>query len=427
MNERKPLIIGQFTDAFIPVLDGVSLTVKNYSEELTKDGCYVYVVTPSFPSHIDYERFSVLRYFSVPVPMRPPYRAGIPELDPFIFKKLRNIPFVINHIHSPFSSARLGLYAARKSGIPVVATFHSKYRDDLRRAIPNDAVVKFILKKIVQFYESVDEVWVPQPGAAETLREYGYRGKTIVMPNGTDFNHRTNLYSFRQKASPRLINGDKKILLYVGQMILEKNLIFLIEAIRLVKNQNFVLWMVGEGYAKEGIKRLIAKYHLEKKVVFKAPVKYRRELEEIYASAELFLFPSMYDNAPLVVREAASVGTPSLLIKGSTAAEIIQDRVNGFLSENSIESYAKQIDYLLKNDSLRQRVGIHASHSLAKSWNNIIEEVKDRYLHLIRQKENVRHYINERNTSLSNFSSKSRAIRLTTVRLISSSIGRFGS
>lgn len=427
MKNQKSLLIGQFSDAFSPILDGVSLTVKNYAEELTKNGCYVYVVTPSFPGHQDFERFSVIRYFSVPIPVRKPYRAGIPELDFKILKKIRNIPFSLVHVHSPFSAAKLGLYSAKQSNCPIIATFHSKYKDDLIRAIPNEAIVRHILKKIVLFFASVDEVWVPQTGAGEVLSQYGYKGKTVVVPNGTDLGNISDLSLFRQNTPLRLNSGKKKILLYVGQLILEKNLLFLIESLRHIKYPDYALWIIGEGYAKKDLELLISTYHLEQKVFFKGPVKDRKTLEEICASGDLLLFPSLYDNAPLVVREAASVGTPSLLLVGSTAAEIIQEKRNGFLSAYSPESYAEKIDFILHNDSLRQSVGFHAAQTLAKPWKDIVDEVKNRYISLIRRKEGSWHYIKERDTSLRNFSSRSRAIRLTTVRLISNSTGRLGS
>lgn len=427
MSGRHPLLVGQFSDSFIPVPDGVAYTVKNYANELAMEGCYVYVIAPKFPNYYDQERFSVLRYFSLPIPMRKPYRAGIPELDPFIYNKLKKIPFSIVHIHSPFSAGRLGLYAGRRSNSPVVATFHSKYRDDLMRAIHNRRLVDNIIKKIVRLYDSVDEVWVPQPGITEVLREYGYKGKTVVIENGTEFGNRANLEYFRQNAAPRLINGNKKILLYVGQLIHEKNISFLIESIRYLKHPDFVLWIVGEGYAGEEMKQMVLKHHLEDKILFKGVIRNRRELEEIYASADLFLFPSLYDNAPLVVREAASAGTPSLLIRGSHAAEIIEENVNGFLSNPEPLVYARMVDYLLNNPALTRRAGINASRALARSWKNIAEEVKDRYESLIRRKERKMHYINDKETSFNNFSSRRRAIRLTTVRLISSSTGRLGS
>ncbi len=53
--------------------------------------------------------------------------------------------------------------------------------------------------------------------------------------------------------------------------------------------------------------------------------------------------PSLYDNAPMVVREAAALNTPSLLIRGSSAAEVVQDGENGLLAENTTEDVAARL------------------------------------------------------------------------------------
>lgn len=114
----------------------------------------------------------------------------------------------------------------------------------------------------------------------------------------------------------------------------------------------------------------------------------RERLKLYYAAADLFLFPSLYDNAPLVVREAAALHTPSLLIKGSTSAEVIHDSVNGFLSDNSVTAYASRISQLLETPQLIAEAGEAASHSIARSWEDVVEEVYDRYVNLIHRSGN---------------------------------------
>jgi Glycosyltransferase len=98
------------------------------------------------------------------------------------------------------------------------------------------------------------------------------------------------------------------------------------------------------------------------------------------------LFPSLYDNAPLVVREAAALHTPSLLIKDSTSAEIITDSVNGFLSYNTTADYAQKIRELVQSPLLMRMVGDKASQSIARSWEDVVDEVYERYMSLIRRK-----------------------------------------
>ena len=379
-------IIGQFNECFPPIMDGVSLTVRNYALWLNRMMGDTYMVTPAYPGYADREEFPVLRYASAPVPGRPPYRAGFPWLDAKLNKQLRHIPFNLLHCHSPFSAGRHALWLARRRGIPVVATFHSKYREDFARAVGNPALVKMMLQRVVEFYTAVDEVWIPQPAVEETLREYGYRGKLTVVENGTDFvQDEMNAVAMRRLSRKRIGHEeDETIFLFVGQMILEKNLKLILETLGALHEMNFTAYFVGQGYAAQQLELLSARLGIAEKVHFTGTIHDRQLLMHYYAAADLFLFPSLYDNAPLVVREAAAMSTPSLLVEGATAAEIICDGVNGFLTQNSKEALAAKIRQILNNRQLLKNVGHIASKTVANSWEHIIGTVQQRYVGLMR-------------------------------------------
>ena len=379
--------IGLFNECYPPIMDGVSVTVKNYAYWLNKSVAPTIVVTPKFPGYTDHEDFMVYRYFSAPLPMRSPYRIGLPLLDQNIHSELSEIPLSILHTHSPFSAGTMALKISRKKKIPVIATFHSKYREDFETIISNKYIVDQIIKRIITFYNSVDEVWIPQAHVEETLRSYGYIGKVEIVENGVDMDPVPNIDIFRQESRKTLgIKPNDFVFLFVGQHIWEKNLRFLIESLHLFQNHNFTILFVGEGYAKPEMEQLISAYNLSDKTKFLGLITDREKLKKIYASADLFLFPSLYDNAPLVVREAALMHTPSLLLKGSTAAEVIQDGKNGYLSENNPQLFYEKICEIYCNSSDLKRTGENAALTLCRPWKNIIEEVKDRYLHLIWRK-----------------------------------------
>ena len=114
----------------------------------------------------------------------------------------------------------------------------------------------------------------------------------------------------------------------------------------------------------------------------------REELKIYYGASDLFLFPSLYDNAPLVVREAAALGTPSVIPLGSTASEVIRDGVNGFLSERSADAYADMIKRLDRQRDLIASAGLGAKRTLVRSWEDVVEEVADRYRILIKNHQN---------------------------------------
>jgi glycosyltransferase involved in cell wall biosynthesis len=379
--------IGLFNESFPPVMDGVSLTVRNYACWLNRTMGNTYMITPSYPGYTDTEEFPVLRYTSVPVPMRKPYRMGLPYFDVRLHSRLQSVPFDLLHCHSPFSAGWYALRMARRRGIPVVATFHSKYRDDFMRAVRNSAIVKLMIRHVIDFYSAVDEVWIPQPAVEETLREYGYKGHVTVMHNGTDFERNDNIEPVRQEARKMFgLDVHKPVFLFTGQMILEKNLPLIIETLGMLRDMDFTAYFVGQGYAAGQLKSLAERQGIASQVHFTGAIYDRNLLKMYYAAADLFLFPSLYDNAPLVVREAAAMHTPSLLLEGSTAAEIIRDAVNGFLTQNNKDAMAAKIRKIMSDPDSLRTAGLNASKSVAQSWESIIDTVRWRYETIIQRK-----------------------------------------
>lgn len=382
-------VFGIFNDSFPPIIDGVTLTVQNYARWLGVYGKTPCVVTPWNPSAFDTD-YRVLRYFSLPIVNRRPYRYGYPRLDPFIWKRLDKTPFRLVHSHCPFSSGHLAQYVKRRQGVPLIGTFHSKYRSDLEHSFRHfPSFVKPIMKRIVDFFNSCDEVWIPQAQVEETVREYGYRGLLTVVDNGNDLASLVSgedLWRFKHEARARIgIPEGVVSLVFVGQHIWEKGVRVILESLRILDGKlPFVMNFIGTGYASADMEALIREFSLEGKVFLRGIVDDRRRLADWYAAADLFLFPSMYDNAPLVVREAAAMGTPAMLPVGSTASGVVSDGVNGFLVDRSAEAYAAAIKSLAGDRDNLRRVANGARSTLVRSWEDVVGEVSDRYDTLIR-------------------------------------------
>ena len=376
--------IGLFNECFPPVMDGVSVCVQNYAYWMQKKVGGVAVITPNVPgadySAYDYE---VLPYFSVPVPFRRPYVTGIAEIDPAFIAKIAKRSFKIVHAHSPFASGGAAARVAKLRNIPLVATFHSKYRDDFSRVIPSDAVVNQIIKKIVDFYTQADEVWVPQESVVDVVREYGFKGPVEVVDNGSDLVADYPEAFFADARKELGIEPEEFVFLFVGQHIWEKNTKFIIEGLEKIKDTPFRMFFVGNGYAADAMKDLVAEKGLDGQVTFVGSVTEREKIVKYYAAADLFLFPSLYDNAPLVVREAAALNTPSVMIEGATAATILKDGENGFLVPDDLDAFAAELRGLIHDPERVHRVGVQASRSIVRSWEDVVGEVLDRYNRLI--------------------------------------------
>ena len=216
--DNNKLKIGLFNESFPPIQDGVAQVVENYAKLLSERGHDVTVATAKVP-FFDYPvTYHVKNIVSVPLIFRLPYRVGLPVwMAPF--QPILNFKAEIYHLHSPFTSGRIALKLGKKFNAPVVATFHSKYRDDFLRSVKSNRVADLMVKRIVGVFEEADEVWVPQEGVKEVLRSYGYRGPIEVVSNAIDYDlSDLDLPMLRKQARQMLdVDGDTPCFLFVGE------------------------------------------------------------------------------------------------------------------------------------------------------------------------------------------------------------------
>jgi 1,2-diacylglycerol 3-alpha-glucosyltransferase len=377
-----------FNDSFPPVIDGVANVVLNYAKTLGDMGWNCTVVAPNAPGTPRGEEVKVLRYKSLPLPGRYPFRIGLPAVDLKLKRKLDKIEADIVHAHCPFSSGWLGLDFARERKIPLVGTFHSQYAYDFKNAVQFDFLVKISLSAVVRFYNKMDYVWVPNDFAGKALKSYGYKGRYHCMPNGTDFINEDDLADLRQKGS-HFINAkpDEFILMFVGRLVKEKNLLLLCETMNelIKKGTKCRLVFFGEGYYSKDLQEYTKKNKLDRYIDFMGPLYDREKLKCAISRANLFVFPSLYDIASLALLEAASLSVPLMLMTGNSIADKIEHGVNGFLCPNSAHEWASMITKLMNDKELLVSVGNKGRENLVKDWNTILIEVESCYEDYIRQ------------------------------------------
>lgn len=384
----RPLVTGQFNDSIPPIMDGVVNVALNYAYWMNRKYGKGYVVGPRVPGQDETDDFHVLRYASLPIPGMGPYRIGLPGIDPLFSKAVRDIDFDLVHAHCPFISGRLALEIARKQDIPIITTFHSKYREDFRRTIASDFIVDQIMNNILEFLEAVDYVWVPNKSTGETLREYGYTAEIEVFENGTDMRAPTEEEADQYRArglEKAKVEEDVFTFLFVGQHRWVKNIRLILDALKLLRDRgrDFRMVFVGEGSDTREIVRLTESHKLNDHVRFMGVITNREELKTMYAAADLFLFPSTYDNAPIVLREAAAFRVPAVLVRGSTASEAVEDGVNGFLIENDTEDFVDTVERIMDDAELRRTAGLGARRTIYRSWESIVDEVHERYQQIV--------------------------------------------
>ena len=376
-----------FVDSYYPIVDGVVLAVHNYAELMNRKS-YSCVVCPRYYQPYDDSSLSyeVFRTGSLRLPIIE-YALPAPKLDSKIKTLLQNRYPDIFHVHSPFMEGTFASSYAKKLGIPCVATFHSKYYDDVINITGSKTLAKLITAKIVRFYHTVDSVWTVSDGAAEVLRSYGYHGDITIVKNGTTYTMPQDPDALRKKAAETfMVPTEKKILLYVGQHRWHKNLKLVLDTFKLLseRDKDFRLLMIGDGLDAKAIHNYADSLRFpEGTVRFLGRINDRSLLSGMYLLSDLFFFPSMYDTSGLVVREAASLGVPSLLTDGSTASEAIVKDVSGFTADENKVAMFREIMRIFSTPGLLEKVGKGAQREIATTWEEIIPGVMDNYAQII--------------------------------------------
>ena len=381
----RKLKIAEFIDTFYPNIDGVVSVTDHYAKRLNlHDHCTV--IAPKRKNYVDDLTYEVIRCKAFMVPLLK-MDCGVPSIDIKLKKTLMAGNFDIFHVHSPFSLGRYALNMARKLDIPIIATFHTKYYDDFKKYLKLNILAKGALKAVVDFYEKVDEVWTVNNNMVETLREYGFKGKAIVMDNATEFDFPEDVDSLKDMVNQIYhIGKDELVFAFVGQLILQKNIELTISSAKLLKESGlkFKLFMVGTGFDEKYIKEYTKELGLEEDVIYTGRISDRKLLSAIYSRSTLLLFPSLYDASSIVLIEAAAHKLPGVLIEGATTAEKIVDGHNGFLSENDPERYSRKILDILKDEELVKKAGENAYLEIYRSWDGVIKRARERYHYIIK-------------------------------------------
>jgi glycosyltransferase involved in cell wall biosynthesis len=114
------------------------------------------------------------------------------------------------------------------------------------------------------------------------------------------------------------------------------------------------------------------------------------DLQLLYARADLFLFPSLYDNFGLVKVEAAAFYTACVLIKDSAAGWGVTHKVNGYLSDNTVSAFAGTIEEALSDREKLKAVGQCAARDLYFNWRDCADILIKRYREIISAKNKNR-------------------------------------
>ena len=379
---EKLLRVGIGTDAYYPTIDGGCLVARCYADIINEKLGEAIIITPKNPNAEDYRfPYQIYRYKSL-FTFGEGYPVGWPFKEVFA-NDVIDMNLDILHSHCPIATSYFFRRINRKKRIPTVLTYHTKYEYDYEARLKfNPALKARAYGMTLNNIKAADEVWITSEGTSKSLRNMGYEGDYIVMPNGCDLPKavisENERMSIRRKHN---IPEDVPILLFVGRLMWYKNIQMILDACKLLKNDgiDFRMIMLGIGPDEGAIKKYTRKLALDDRVIFTGQIINRKDIQIYYGAADLLVFPSTFDTNGLVVREAAACATPSILVEGSCASEGIIDAETGFLCLETPHSLYRKISNIIDNKDLLSRVGLNAQDDIYISWDESVKNAFERY------------------------------------------------
>ena len=310
---------------------------------------------------------SIGTYFSVPISFT----------FPFLLKRLSKDRDIL-HFHLPFPLAVMSYLLVRPKG-KIVVWWHS----DILKPKNLYKLYKPFLRR---FLNKVDKIIVATPfhiKNSDILNDF--KNKCEVIPYGIDIER----FNFTDKINDKVIKirrkYGQKIILFIGRLIYYKGLEYLIQT---MKSVDAKLLIIGEGYLKENLQKLVGKLKIENKVFFLGRVD-DNDIVAYYHACDIFVLPSIEKTEAfgLVQLEAMACGKPIVNTNLPTGVPYVsQNELTGLtVPPKDAKALSSAINSLLNDKILRKKYGENGKRRVEKEFTKkiMIEKVLNLYQELV--------------------------------------------
>lgn len=314
--------IAYVTETYPPELNGVALTVERTVHWLRGRGHRVSLIRPRQSNERRVEDQTILAP-GLPIPMYPSLRIGLPIRSRLLRCWRRERPDLVHAAtEGPLGSAAIS--AARTLGIPVTSDFRTNFHQygshyALGWAEP---LIRAYLRS---FHNRADLTFAPTCEVAGQLLRAGV-ARVVEVGRGVDAQRFSSAWrSAGLRASWNAVDGAP-VVVSVGRLAKEKNTQLLLRAFAAIRDQCPAsrLVLVGDGPMRRELERA------NPDAIFTG-VLAGDALAEAYASADIFLFPSLTETFGNVTLEALASGLIVVAYDTGAAAQHIEHGVSGFL------------------------------------------------------------------------------------------------
>jgi len=372
----RALRVALVTSSYNYIPDGVALTLNRLVGYLERQGVEVRVFAPTAHKPAFAHQGTVVPVPSMPLPGRPEYRLAL-GMAGYVKRQLLDFQPDIIHIGVPDLLGHAALRLAHKHGIPVVASYHTRYETYLRHYWHLAWAEGFLTRILRRFYGACREVYVPSDSTREALLADGLRDNFKPWPRGIDTARFTPAKRSPEWRARLGIGTDELVVLHVSRLVREKRLDTLTAALNRVTVPHRAV-IVGDGPDRDTVERQLPH------AIFAGFLR-DEALAAAYASSDIFVFPSDSESFGNVTLEAMASGLPTVCADATGSRSLVLPGQTGFLvPAGDADGFARQLTILAQDETLRRRMGEAArARALTFSWEETLARMLGYYRALL--------------------------------------------
>ena len=342
------------TDLYTTATNGVVTSVRNLSRELAEAGHEVKILTLS-DTHHSHREGNIYYIHSLPLKVYPDVRMPLPRSG-HSQELLREIiawkPDII-HSQCEFFSFHYARRIAKRTGAPLVHTYHTQYEQYVSYVMPGRWAGDFLVKTFSRVrLKKVDIVIAPTAKIKQVLEDYGVKNNIEIVPSGISLQQHKGRMSEPEREEMRQVLGipkEHKVVLNLGRLGTEKNLdeVVRLFALQLERHPDLTLLIVGDGPAREGLERQAQELGISDHVVFTGMVE-PDQVQNYYQLGDVFVSASTSETQGLTYIEAAANGLPLVCREDPCLDGVIQPGENGY-TYTSPDEFLDEMDKVLED------------------------------------------------------------------------------
>ncbi|HEY3412938.1 MAG TPA: glycosyltransferase [Armatimonadota bacterium] len=374
--------IAIFSESYKPYVNGVSVSVTTFTEQLRNHGDTVHIFAPYMPDYEDEDplvtRYPSVRFKSRWLQYEPEYTMALgrfPGLQ-WILRigfgatvyrlntrralddMLGRLDIDLIHTQSPFAMGAEGRRWAKRRGVPLVTTFHTLYTEYTHYTpfIPRWISLPSILRWTRMNCNAADRIIAPTEAARDVLASWGVTQPVSILATGI----RTAMFRGGDRAGIRErwgIPDGSLVLLYAGRVAPEKNIPLLLDVLENVAASypDIVLLFAGGGPDLAPTEAAANQRGLGDRVRFAGYAK-REEMRDYYAAADILAFPSFTETQGLVLCEAMAAGLPFVAVESPGARSVLPEGYERYLIPNDASLMTQRVLELAGDADKRRRL-----------------------------------------------------------------------